>query len=42
MLDKTSQAILEETLTKLSDALESGDIDAAVDLFQAKSESKTA
>ena len=34
MLDKTSQAILDETLTKLGDALESGDIDAAVELFQ--------
>ena len=34
MLDKTSQAILEETLTRLGDALESGDIDAAVELFQ--------
>ena len=35
MLDKTNQAILEETLTRLGSALESGDIDAALELFQA-------
>ncbi|ASJ74785.1 NAD(P)/FAD-dependent oxidoreductase [Granulosicoccus antarcticus] len=34
MLDKTSQAILEETLTRLSESLESGNIDAALELFQ--------
>ena len=34
MLDKTHQALAEETLSRLSDALESGDIDAAVELFR--------
>ncbi len=34
MLDKTAQAILEETLTQLGDALERGDINSALSLFQ--------
>ena len=34
MLDKTSQAILDETLTKLNAAVESRDIEAVVNLFQ--------
>ncbi len=34
MLDKTAQAILDETLTQFGDALERGDIDSALALFQ--------
>lgn len=34
MLDKTSQAILEETLSRFSESLESGNIDAVLELFQ--------